>query len=81
MKCPQCQQSDLNHKCWDYLEGWGESEYEDKCECGYSLHFAYGQYTERINGNTYVYNYADTENLVSGKAKIEDFLVPPEVRL
>lgn len=76
MKCPQCQQSELEHKCWDYLEGWGESEYEDKCKCGYSLHFAYGSFTEIRNGKEYMYSYNDTEDLASGKKDIEEFLVP-----
>lgn len=41
--CPDCGK-ELKHICYDYLEGWGESEYSYECDCGYSFHFAYGTY-------------------------------------
>jgi hypothetical protein len=72
MDCPLCEH-ETKYKVYDWHEGFGASEYEYTCQCGYSLHFAYGSYTEIRKGVEYSYSWFDVDKQ---GFDIKNFVVP-----
>lgn len=70
--CPDCGK-ELFYKEYDYLSGFGATEYTLLCDCGYLFSYAYGQYEITEKGKYYAYDFRDAELIVRGLATQADF--------